>query len=178
MCQSGVPFGDVPSVVDFLRITAPVGKPPREHPKRPVTGFACSRREVSGQRLWGWAARLAHDDPQRFFEHAFVMNYCPLAFMDANGANLTPDKLAVAYRKPLLEACDDALRRTLALLRPRVAVGVGAFAATRLRACAPPEVRVASMPHPSPASPAANKDWAGQADAAMLAAGVDVSQWG
>src|SRR5262245_50837480 len=55
MAQTGVPFGEVSMVRDWLGICEKVGRPPREHPKRPVRGFDCHRREVSGQRLWGWA---------------------------------------------------------------------------------------------------------------------------
>ena len=55
MAQTGVPFGEVALVRDWLGIEAPVGKPKHEHPKRPITGFACERSEVSGRRLWGWA---------------------------------------------------------------------------------------------------------------------------
>src|SRR5690606_35633708 len=55
MAQTGVPFGDVPSVRDWMGIEEEVGKPERENPKRPVLGFACPRREASGKRLWGWA---------------------------------------------------------------------------------------------------------------------------
>src|SRR5215831_613721 len=55
MAQTGVPFGEVELVRDWLGIDAKIGRPPREHPKRPVEGFACARREVSGQRLWGFA---------------------------------------------------------------------------------------------------------------------------
>ena len=168
-------------------------------PKRPVHGFACKRREVSGQRLWGWVAAKTGGDAQRFFHNAFVVNYCPVAWCNAGGANITPDKLPKAYRESVLAAGDDALRcvlcstrlcvaafvltrrlccrQLLALLQPQVLIGVGAFAAARLRACAPEGARVVTMPHPSPASPAANKDWAGQADAALAQAGIDLSQW-
>jgi single-strand selective monofunctional uracil DNA glycosylase len=177
MAQTGVPFGDVPSVRDFLRVEAPVGSPAAVHPKRPVAGFACHRREVSGQRLWGWAAARCGGDSHRFFRHAFVYNFCPLSFMNEAGANVTPDKLPKEYKQPVLAACDATLRGLLALLRPRVAVGVGSFAAARLRACAPEGTRVVTMPHPSPASPAANKDWAAQADAAMRDAGILLEEW-
>src|SRR5687767_2929876 len=40
MAQTGVPFGDVAMVRDFLGITEPVGRPAREHPRRPISGFA------------------------------------------------------------------------------------------------------------------------------------------
>ena len=48
MAQTGVPFGDVTRVRDWLGIEAPsAGR--GEHPKRPVYGFACPRAEVSGR---------------------------------------------------------------------------------------------------------------------------------
>ena len=55
MGQVGVPFGEVAHVRDWLGIQTPIGKPPVEHPKRPIQGFDCTRSEVSGRRLWGWA---------------------------------------------------------------------------------------------------------------------------
>src|SRR5688572_32536315 len=88
MAQTGVPFGDVAMVRDWLGIVAAVAKPRDEHPKRPVLGFECQRSEVSGARLWGWA-RARFGTPQRFFERFFVANYCPLAFMESSGANRT-----------------------------------------------------------------------------------------
>jgi hypothetical protein len=53
MAQTGVPFGEIRAVKEWLCIEAPVGTPSRLHPKRPVHGFKCSRSEVSGKRLWG-----------------------------------------------------------------------------------------------------------------------------
>jgi hypothetical protein len=50
MAQTGVPFGEIGFVRDWLGIEAPVGNPPRPHPKRPIEGFACHRSEVSGAR--------------------------------------------------------------------------------------------------------------------------------
>ena len=47
MAQTGVPFGDVEMVKEWLQIEAPVGTPPDVHPKRPVQGFSCPRSEVS-----------------------------------------------------------------------------------------------------------------------------------
>src|SRR5512137_2605345 len=55
MAQTGVPFGDVAMVRDWLGITGRVSQPATLHPARPVQGFACARGEVSGRRLWGWA---------------------------------------------------------------------------------------------------------------------------
>ena len=93
MAQTGVPFGEIPAVRDWMRLHGTVGKPPEEHPKRPVTGLACTRSEVSGARLWG-AVADRFGRPEAFFRDHFVANYCPLVFMEASGRNRTPDKLA------------------------------------------------------------------------------------
>jgi single-strand selective monofunctional uracil DNA glycosylase len=172
MAQTGVPFGEVALVRDWLGIEAPVGRPHDEHPKRPVQGFACPRSEVSGARLWGWA-RERFGTPERFFARFFVANYCPLLFLEESGRNLTPDRLRAADRDPLLAACDVALRRTVELLRPRLVVGVGHFAEGRARAAlADSGVTIGRIPHPSPASPAANRGWAAQAEHALAELGL------
>ena len=106
MAQTGVPFGDVGLVRDWLGITGKVSRPDGEHPKRRVEGFDCGRSEVSGSRLWGWA-RERFETPERFFARFFVINYCPLAFLEASGRNRTPDKLPKAEREALLGAVLD-----------------------------------------------------------------------
>lgn len=53
MAQTGVPFGEIAAVRDWIGICEPVGKPNPEHQKRPVVGFDCPQSEVSGRRLWG-----------------------------------------------------------------------------------------------------------------------------
>jgi single-strand selective monofunctional uracil DNA glycosylase len=174
MAQTGVPFGEVELVRDWLGIDSAIEKPRREHPKRPVEGFACRRREVSGQRLWGWA-RDRFEKPERFFTRFFVANYCPLLFLEASGRNRTPDKLPAAERAPLEGACDAALRRTVEILRPALVVGVGSFAETRAReALADLGVAIGRIPHPSPASPAANRGWAPQAERALRELGIEL----
>lgn len=161
MAQTGIPFGEVAAVRDWLGIRHPVEKPPQEHPKRPVEGLACPRSEVSGRRLWG-AVRDHFGEPEAFFRRFFVANYCPLCFMESSGRNRTPDKLPVAERQALFEACDEHLRALVGCLRPRVVVGVGAFAQQRAEeALARMAVPVGRVMHPSPANPAANRDWAG-----------------
>lgn len=174
MAQTGVPFGEVTLVRDWLGLEAPVGRPPHEHPKRPVLGFACPRREVSGTRLWGFA-RDRFATPERFFARFFVANYCPLLFLEASGRNLTPDKLRAAERVPLLRACDAALRSTIEALQPRIVVGVGHFAEARARsALADTGIAIGRIPHPSPASPAANRGWAQQVEQALEAMGIRI----
>ncbi len=159
MAQTGVPFGEVSSVRDWMGIEARVGDPPVIHPKRPVQGFACARSEVSGKRLWGWASN-AFDTPERFFARFFVANYCPLIFYEESGKNRTPDSLRAAEKRPLLAACDLALRRTVEWLEPAHVVGIGNFAEARAReALAGIDVRIGRIAHPSPANPRANRGW-------------------
>jgi single-strand selective monofunctional uracil DNA glycosylase len=167
MAQTGVPFGDVASVRDFLGITARVGTPATMHPKRPIDGFACRRAEISGTRLWGWV-RERFGTADAFFRDAFIANYCPLVFMEASGRNRTPDKLAAAERDPLFAACDEALRAIVAILEPAAILAVGGFATARARAALPGRTdRIHTMLHPSPASPLANRSWVAHADAAL-----------
>ena len=172
MAQVGVPFGEVAAVRDWLGIEAAIGKPSSEHPKRPVLGFDCTRSEVSGRRLWGWA-RKTFGTPEAFFERFFVANYCPLVFMEAGGRNRVPEKLPRAEREPVFAACDRALRRTIAYFEPTTVVGIGKFAEKKaLQITAGLGVTVGSIPHPSPASPLANKGWAPLADTALRQLGV------
>jgi single-strand selective monofunctional uracil DNA glycosylase len=163
MTQTGVPFGEVGMVRDWLGIDGRVERPDPEHPKRPVQGFACTRSEVSGARLWG-AIADHWKRPDRFFRDHFIANYCPLVFMEASGRNRTPDKLPGEERAPLYAACDAHLRRLIRILEPEWIVGIGAFAEQRAREVLDdPKVRVGRILHPSPASPRANRNWAGEA---------------
>jgi single-strand selective monofunctional uracil DNA glycosylase len=171
MAQSGVPFGEVGLVRDWMKLAAPIGRPEREHPKRPVEGLACRRSEVSGARLWGaFAQRFS--DADEFFRRAFVLNYCPLLFVGTSGANITPDKLRADERRPLELACDEHLAEAMRCLAPRVAVGVGQYATKKLRSLELQDIEIATIPHPSPASPAANRGWDALARAALLASGI------
>lgn len=161
MSQSGVPFGEVSFARDWLGIEAHVGKPPKEHPKRPIDGFACTRSEVSGARLWGWA-RDAYGTPEAFFARFFVANFCPLVFMEESGRNRVPEKLPKEEREPMFAACDRAMLRTMQHFEPRFVIGVGKFAEDRLRSVLDGtgiEVIIGRVPHPSPASPLANAGW-------------------
>ncbi len=174
MAQTGVPFGEVSMVRDWLGIEGAVGAPLSPHPKRPVEGFACRRSEVSGRRLWGWA-RDRFGTPERFFARFFVANYCPLAFLEESGKNRTPDKLPAAECEPLYAACDRALRRTVETLEPGWVVGIGAFAEARARAALRGlDVAIGRVLHPSPASPAANRGWGEQAERELRDLGIEI----
>jgi single-strand selective monofunctional uracil DNA glycosylase len=172
MAQTGVPFGAVEAVRGWLGIEAAVSRPRREHPRRPVQGFACRRAEVSGGRLWGAvAARVG--TPGHFFAEHYVTSYCPLLFLEASGRNRTPDKLPVREQGPLFAACDRHLRSVVDALEPEWVVGIGRFAEARARAAlADRGVRIGHVLHPSPANPKAQRGWGRSAERALVAQGV------
>ncbi len=171
MMQTGVPFGDAGMVRDWMGIDGKVGQPRAQHPIRPVLGCECPRGEISGQRLWGWA-RQRYGTAGAFFARYFVLNYCPLGFLEASGRNRTPDRLPRAEKTALFEVCDRALVRAIAWLAPRYVIGIGRFAAERARR-AVADVEIGVIPHPSPASPAANRGWALKAEQALMSIGVE-----
>jgi single-strand selective monofunctional uracil DNA glycosylase len=172
MVQTGVPFGEISAVRDWMGIRTTIDKPSSEHAKRPILGFDCLRSEISGQRLWKlFAAR--YGSAENFFTDHFVVNYCPLAFCAESGANLTPDKLPKAENERLFKICDEHLRRVLEILEPEWLIGVGAFAKNRGEIVSgKTKIRLGQILHPSPASPAANRDWPGMATKQLLQLGV------
>lgn len=172
MAQTGVPFGAVKEVTGWLNLHPNIGKPPAEHPKRPVTGLACTRNEVSGTRVWGWAeARFG--TTANFFKDFFVANYCPLIFYTAEAKNVTPDKVKPSERQPLLEVCDESLRWLALIVKPQYVIGVGKFAAQRAKeALADMDIETFSITHPSPANPKANKGWSNIIEAEMAEMGL------
>lgn len=180
MAQTGVPFGEVSMVRDFMGLDGVVERPDPEHPKRPVLGLETTRSEVSGRRLWGFLGDR-FGSSEAFFAENFVVNYCPLVFMEESARNRTPDKLPKAEREPLFVACDARLRRLVDLYEPEWVVGVGGFARKKLeglfgkKASAVeghrPE-KIGTVLHPSPASPAANRGWAEAAEKQLLEQGI------
>ena len=172
MAQTGVPFGEIAAVRDWIGIDAPISKPKNEHPKRPVDGLACNRSEVSGRRLWGLFAER-FDSAEVFFTDHFIANHCPLVFMEETGRNRTPDKLPAAEADPLMAVCDSHIRDVVQILKPEWLVAVGGFAEKRAKiALDGLKVRIVKILHPSPASPAANRGWAEQATKQMNEHGI------
>ena len=172
MAQTGVPFGEIAAVRDWIGIDAPISKPKNEHPKRPVDGLACNRSEVSGRRLWGLFAER-FDSAEVFFADHFIANHCPLVFMEETGRNRTPDKLPAAEADPLMAVCDSHIRDVVQILKPEWLVAVGGFAEKRAETALDGlKVRIGKILHPSPASPAANRGWAEQATKQMNEHGI------
>ena len=184
MMQTGVPFGEIAAVRDWMNIEARVKAPARMHPKRPIEGFQCARSEVSGRRLWGWAAARSAD-ADAFFSEWFVLNYCPLAFLEESGRNFTPDKLPIAQLRSLYALCDQHLAAALTALAPDWVLGVGGFAEKRIRAVLEGDaveshvarrINMGQILHPSPASPAANRGWEEAVKRQLFDLGVERSK--
>lgn len=176
MAQTGVPFGEIPAVRDWMGICGAVDKPANEHTKRPIEGFDCRRSEVSGRRLWGLFAEK-FPQPDDFFRDHFVANYCPLVWMGETGKNITPDKLPKAEMAPVEEACQEHLAAVIQALQPEWLIGVGAYAEKKLietvkRHLPGRSVKIGKILHPSPASPVANRGWEPQAEKQLLEMGV------
>jgi single-strand selective monofunctional uracil DNA glycosylase len=172
MVQTGIPFGEVTIVRKWLGIEALVRAPEKQHPRRPITGFACHRSEVSGRRLWGlFVERFT--SPERFFARHIVLNYCPLAFIEESGRNRTPDKLSTSEKQAVFEACDQHLREAIAVLKPEWLIGIGEFAFGRATEVFPNnKIKLGKIPHPSPANPAANRNWAEVASRKLETLGI------
>lgn len=166
MAQTGVPFGSVHMVRDWFGIDPELGrKLPQQHAKYPILGMACHRDEGSGKRLWGWAQER-FGTPERFFQRFFVWNYCPLLFIGRD-RNMIPSQLRAAEAAALGAPCDRALQRAIHVLQPAAVVGIGRYAEQQLRRLVGERMAVTYLPHPSPASPAANREWPAMADVAL-----------
>ncbi len=170
MVQTGVPFGEIRAVREWMKLDGKIIPPEKQHPKTRVLGFECARSEVSGRRLWGLFEEK-FGAPERFFKEHFVANYCPLAFLEEGGANYAPERFNKVALERLYRVCDVHLKQILQVLDPQWVIGVGAFAAGRARAVAP-ERKIGQILHPSPACPASNRDWPGTVTGQLRALGV------
>ncbi len=175
MAQTGIPFGEVNLVSDWIGVEAPVAQPQMTHPKKPVDGFACKRSEVSGKRLWGWA-KEKFKKPEAFFQRFLVINYCPLLFLHESGRNLTPEVLPKAQQKQISDICDLALAETVKILKPQYLIGVGRYAEKRAQETLSDfSGTIAYITHPSPASPKSNKGWAPLIEQELKSIGIKIS---
>jgi len=91
--------------------------------------------------------------------HLFVVNHCPLLMYNADGQNITPDKLRGPIADDLLAACDEHLQAVADALGTRRVIGVGRYAERRATdVFADTAIEIDGIPHPSPANPLANRD--------------------
>ena len=173
MVQIGIPFGEIAAARDWMGIRAPLPSRPRNIPsgRSWVLIVRAPKSAVAG---FGNYVRNGLVRPEKFFAEHFVVNYCPLAFLEASGLQPHPQQAAPAERERLFQICDDHLRRVLAVLQPEWLIGIGGFARERAElASASTRVRVGQILHPSPASPKANRhDWTKTATQELIQLGV------
>ncbi|XP_045502500.1 single-strand selective monofunctional uracil DNA glycosylase [Colias croceus] len=153
MSQTGVPFGEVSSVRDWLGIEGPVQKPLNENEARPVNGFKCTRTEISGKRFWGLFNKLC-GVPENFFKTSFVYNYINQQWMNSKGCNITPADFKVSDMEPLYSMGDCVLADVLRLYEVETIVAIGRFCLTRAQKTisqyALQNIKVVYLMHPSP----------------------------
>ncbi|XP_006564278.1 single-strand selective monofunctional uracil DNA glycosylase [Apis mellifera] len=164
MSQTGVPFGEISMVRDWLKICGPVGKPVKEQPNRKVTGFQCNRSEISGKRLWSLFQKLC-GSPEKFFQQAYIHNYCPIALMKKNGCNITPAEIKGSEIQTLHSSCDKALLDIIKIIKAEIVIGIGGYAEKRAQFVIQSSklpIKVLCLPHPSPRA-VNNKNWSEKA---------------
>lgn len=174
MAQTGVPFGEIAAVRDWMGLQPEIEKPENEHPKRKIMGMDCPKSEVSGKRLWGLFSER-FPNAEDFFRDYLAINFCPLIWMKETGANLTPDKIKASEMVAVDIACQKHLRRLIEILEPEYLIGVGAYAEKQMLAAKGElgvDAKVGKILHPSPASPAANRGWAEAAERQLGELGI------
>jgi len=159
MAQTGVPFSDPSIAQQLFGIDCDFTAPTVQHPKRPIMGKLSTRKEGSGGRLWRWVVDY-FGDIDNFTNQVLIWNYCPLCFLNQNGANLTPDKLIKKDQEKLYKKCDLALRAVAENKKVRTVVALGRFAEERSKiALNGTDTQIIYLLHPSPANPRANREW-------------------
>lgn len=166
MVQTGIPFGHIPTVEQWLHITPILKEHYPTHPKRPIRGIAYKREEPSGKLLWHTIKNI-FPTPEHFFSQCFMLNYSPLAFFtnDDKASNITPDKLPIEYRKQMEQYCSLHLMRYIQAFGITHILGIGKYAyntATKLLKAETSasknktifeHIQVHYITHPSPLNP-------------------------
>lgn len=151
MCQTGIPFGDVSTVKEWMELEMDISKPLDECPKKPVDGLKCTTVEQSGKRFWGFFKKKC-GAADNFFRNAFVINYCPIAFFDRSGKNVTPNELEVSSREELEKICDEYLEKVVEMVKCEIIICVGRYAEHKVKSIFidNSEINILYMKHPSP----------------------------
>ncbi|KAF7991960.1 hypothetical protein HCN44_010761 [Aphidius gifuensis] len=152
MSQTGVPFGEINIVIDWLKINGHIDKPKRQHEQRQVDGFSCKRSEISGRKFWSLFKKLSNN-PDTFFRHCFLRNFFKPTIIIII--------IAGPEQKKLQEFCDQALIEVIKILDVKVIIGVGRFSEQRAKKVvktAKLSTKVLWMIHPSPRA-TIGKNW-------------------
>ena len=158
MVQTGIPFGEINYVKNYLKINNTVNKPKTEHCKKIITGMNTERSEISGFRFWS-LIKSKYQTAELFAEKNAVLNYCPLCFIEntQKGKNITPEMLSKSDKNQINICCDEYLKNIIMLIQPKKLIGIGSYAYKRF--CKVSTLPTFYMLHPSPLNPKANKNW-------------------
>ncbi|MGD1823097.1 MAG: uracil-DNA glycosylase family protein [Pleomorphochaeta sp.] len=172
MAQNGIPFGEINTVKEYLKIDKPIFSPIREHPNRKVEGLNIKRSEISGLRLWD-LIKTYYPNPREMKNNIYIANYCPLLFISPikTAKNITPNKLKKETRLSLDRVCDEYLIQSIDLLECEKLIGIGKYAEKKLKN---DKIPYFSILHPSPASPLANNGWKEKVEAQLIENGVSL----
>lgn len=163
MVQNGVPFGNTNTVKNLMKIQGQVDQPPSLNPKRPVTGLSCTTEEPSGVRIWNLLQKLA-GSLEVFGEQCFLHNFCPLAFFDEQGKNITPSELKGKIKSTLRDICLKYLEKEIQLIQPEIIIAIGSYVGDSLRKLSKQSIyvrtniKILQLAHPSPRS-LNNNNW-------------------
>lgn len=155
MCQTSVPFGHVPTVKNWMKLTGNVQKPTIELKSRPIEGLNFEREEPSGKRFWGLIEELCKE-PENFFDNCFVHNICPLAFLHVkNGRNITPLEIKGNAKAELNSICLSYLAEMIAVFNPQMIVNIGTYCSDQVKNLQKKKlisdsIECKLLPHPSP----------------------------
>ncbi|XP_059470377.1 single-strand selective monofunctional uracil DNA glycosylase [Neocloeon triangulifer] len=180
MGQTGIPFGDVDTVKNYLGLAEfgfLIRQPTQQHPSKIVTGLDCHRKEPSGTKLWGLVKKLTNYCPAEIaLANIIVHNFCPLIFLKESGCNLTPEELKASNKKEeLFNLCSTALYHSLRVLQCSQILCIGKFAEKRADLMVKKfslNALVYSIPHPSPRNVSGRVNWEENAMASLSASGL------
>ncbi|CAD7091257.1 unnamed protein product [Hermetia illucens] len=164
MGQNGVPFGNIKTVKELMGLEGSVQQPLKVHPKRPVTGLGCTIEEPSGERFWGVLNKLS-GGLDVFSVNCFMHNFCPLAFFDASGKNITPGELKGDKKNLVRDICLKYFEKELQLVNPSIVVAVGTYVDDCFKNLSKQykDIRFLKLAHPSPRS-LNNTNWPEKAE--------------
>ena len=154
MMQTGVPFGEIDAVRNYLGLHCDIIPPKVNPPGKRIEGMNVKRHEVSGRKFWKMAAD--YGTPEDFFSKASVFSFCPLAFISGS-RNVTPDELPAEDREAIDVICSSALSELLSILSVPRTIALGRYAEKKLKAAGVESV--AYFPHPSPRSRSSMAFW-------------------
>lgn len=115
----------------------------------------------SGQRFWEFVFKK-FGSYDKFFRYCFIINYCPLIFMNKDGGNVPLDGFNDASQsllKNLMAISDSGLKDIIDHIKPTLIIGIGRYAFNRVRQANTSNIKCYQIRHPSPATGMTSDQW-------------------